>query len=288
MTGRSVILALTTASLTIFLLATPAAFATSPPQIDNESVSAITQTGAMLDTTIDPEGQATAYHFEYLSQRAFEEDEYTAATIVPVPDGRLEAIHGEIVEAQQITGLQPNTTYHYRVTTIPASQEAGEDHTFTTLPPLPPLATTLPAANIAQQSVTLIATIDSRGLPTAYEFDLGTDTGYGTRIFGTASQSAGAQPYTIAVQGLEPDTTYHYRPQATNPYGTTYGTDQAFTTTAYPTITLTAPPSAPLIPTPLITPPPTHTTPTHTTKTTRHAKRPAGKHTPKHAGRKRG
>jgi hypothetical protein len=34
----------------------------------------------------------------------------------------------------------------------------------------------------------------------------------------------------VSITGLVPGTTYHYRLEATNSYGTTYGPDQTFTT----------------------------------------------------------
>lgn len=52
-----------------------------------------------------------------------------------------------------------------------------------------------------------------------------------TQSFATASSS---QPGTVALAGLAPASTYHYRVLATNSTGTTYGADRTFTTASGP------------------------------------------------------
>ena len=232
------------------------AFGAEPPSIQDESTSAVTTTGAILGATIDPEGQATTYHFEYATQAMYEKVGYAEATSVPIPAASAGSDRSEVVEGQQVTGLEPATTYHYRViVTNLAGVEEGRDQTFTTLPQLPPFVATLPAIDVSQQTATLDGTVES-GLSTVYEFDLGADTSYGTRIFGEAIFSSGVQTYGVTVQGLEPGSTYHYRLLARNSYGTSYGTDQVFTTPLYPNVTLIAPSMLPLLPAPLIMPAP--------------------------------
>jgi hypothetical protein len=282
---------LTLTSLVTFgllCIGAPVALAAQPPLVLDESVSGVTQTSAILDTTIDPEGQSTTYRFEYVPQAVYETSGYVTATSIPVPEGDAGAGTSEGVEGQQLTGLQPATVYHYRVTaTSSGGVTEGTGREFRTLEPSPPLAATLPAVGVSQQAATLVGSIDSRGLPTIYEFDLGTDTNYSTRIFGEADTSSGEYTYTVTLQGFAPSTTYHYRLLATNTDGTVYGTDQQFTTQQYPTSILTAPPTPPLLPAPQNTTIPTtiktiqvqdatahlvlHTTKTRMTHTTRSA-----------------
>ncbi len=242
----------------LLLCATPA-LAAKRPAVDEQSVSALTQTSAILNATINPQGEATTYHFQYITQTEFEAGGYANATSVPVPDAQAGSARGEVVVGQQVTGLEPGTAYRYRViATNPIGAEEGqegEDQTFTTPPPLPPIATTT-AVNVSQNAATLTATIDARGLSTTYEFDIGADTSYGTRVFGQATPVEGAQPYTVTLQNLAAGTIYHYRVIATNAYGTSYGADEAFTTPAYPAVLITAPVTLPLLPAPLIAPAP--------------------------------
>jgi hypothetical protein len=124
-----------------------------------------------------------------------------------------------------------------------------------------PLVSTGAASEVSQNEATISGTLDGQGLETTYEFDLGTGTGYGTRVFGDAGYYPGPQTFTLTLQGLAPGVTYHYRLQATNTTGNTTGTDQTFTTTTYPTATLTGPASLPLVPIVLIAPTPARSEP---------------------------
>jgi hypothetical protein len=171
--------------------------------------------------------------------------------------------------------LQPGTTYHFRVIatnpTSPPGGTVGPDETFTTPPLQPPVVSTGQAQGVAQNTATLTGTIDTQGQTTVYEFDLGTDTSYGTRVYGYAGYEPGTLTYSTSLQNLIPGVTYHYRIVATNTFGTVYGTDQTFTTSTYPSATLAAPPSPPLIATSQLAtfPAEAKTTTTTTTTTTK-------------------
>jgi hypothetical protein len=222
------------------------------PVVTVQSVSAVTQTSAILNATINPRGHDTHYHFEYGVTPMY-------GTSIPVPYADIGSGTSELVVGQQITGLEPATTYHFEVV---ADHTAGmaevEDRTFTTLPPLPPLdVSTEPASGVSQNQATLTGILNTQGVHTIYEFDLGSDTTYGTRIFGDAGATTGTQTLTTTIQGLLAGTTYHYRILAINIYGEAYGADQVFTTPNFPTSLLTPPNTLPLIPTFLIAPAPT-------------------------------
>jgi hypothetical protein len=227
-------------------------FTTEPakPTLDNQSASGISQTTAILNASINPNNQDTTYHFEY----------DTTAYNTPTPHGTsipstnvdIGSGYGDIVIGAQLTGLQPATTYHYRVIATNITGESiGTDHTFTTPPAPAPVLETGSASEISQNSASITGTIDTQGIPTTYEFDLGIDTSYGTRIFGGEALS-GAAPETVRIvlRNLATGTTYHYRIVAHNAYGTTYGADQTFTTPSFPTALLSAPVTPTLIPTP--------------------------------------
>jgi NHL repeat-containing protein len=217
------------------------------PSLQSVSSVAVEQSTATLKATIDPGYADTTYRFEYGTSTAY-------GTSTPVPDRDIgSGLEGPVPAAQELSGLQPGTTYHYRVVATNAlGVIASADQTFTTQPALPPAVGTGPAVSVTQNAATLTATIETQGFETTYELDLGTDTGYGTRIFGDAGPEPGVQTYEVALQGLQPGTTYHYRIAATNTFGTSYGTDQAFTTSSYPASTLTTPVVLPLVPAPLL------------------------------------
>jgi hypothetical protein len=223
------------------------------PSLDDVSASGVTQTSAILNASINPNNQDTTYHFEFGATTAY-------GTTLPARDVDLGSGYGDAVVAQQLTGLTPGTTYYFRVIATNATSAPGGTigpaETFTTPPSQPPLVDTGQADGVAQSSATLTATVDTQGFQTAYEFDVGTDTSYGTRIFADAGSEAGTQTVTFHLQDLAPATTYHYRIAATNIFGTVDGTDETFTTDAYPSSVLLAPVVAPLVPTPLLAPAP--------------------------------
>jgi hypothetical protein len=223
----------------------------SKPSLLNESASAVRQTSATLNVTIGRGYADTTYHFEYGPSTTY-------GTNIPTPyadigSGGLEG--PPAVVGQELSGLAPGSTYHYRVVATNAlGHTTGPDETFVTLPSQPPVVSTGQASGVAQNMATLTGTIDTEGYEAVYEFDLGVDTSYGTRIFGDAGVEPGAHTFTAALQGLMAGTTYHYRILATNAFGTTYGTDQAFTTSPYPSSTLTAPETPSLLATSLLAP----------------------------------
>jgi hypothetical protein len=217
------------------------------PSIRNESVSALRQTSATLNAGINPNNQETTYRFEYGATTAY-------GTVLPVPNASIGTGYANIGVGQEISGLAPGTTYHFRAVATNAASEttAGPDQTFTTPSSQPPVLSTGGVSYLSQNTATLTGSVNTQGFETMYEFDLGVDTSYGSRLFGDAGVEPGAQTFTVALQGLQPSTTYHYRIVATNVFGTVYGADRTFTTAAVPSSTLGAPVSPLLVPAPAL------------------------------------
>jgi hypothetical protein len=110
-----------------------------------------------------------------------------------------------------------------------------------------PTAATGPAKNPTQSSVVLNGTVNPKGEATTYYFQYGTTTAYGsqTPTQGPTAAVSTNQPASANVDGLAPNTTYHFRLVAVNASGTANGKDAKFTTTAAPaSITLGAAPAA--------------------------------------------
>jgi DNA-binding beta-propeller fold protein YncE len=100
-----------------------------PPTIGGESVANILSTSAEVEARIDPERSDTTYRFEYGTSASY-------GANVPVPDADIGAGESGQSVSQTLTGLQPSTTYHYRVVASNAyGVEPGADRTFTTYPP---------------------------------------------------------------------------------------------------------------------------------------------------------
>jgi Ca2+-binding RTX toxin-like protein len=98
---------------------------------------------------------------------------------------------------------------------------------------LPPVTFTSAATAVKSSSATLQGTVNPGAQATTYRFEYGKTETYGSfaPIF-PKSVGAGVTPVAanVAVSGLAPNTTYHYRLTATNASGTSEGADQTFTT----------------------------------------------------------
>jgi hypothetical protein len=109
----------------------------------------------------------------------------------------------------------------------------------------PPAVKTGAASALTQQTATIKGSINPRGVPTAFYFQFGPTSAYGTR---TTTGDAGAGTKTIAASApltaLKPNTTYHFRLVAFSTAGTTRGADRAFKTLQIPTaLALTSSPN---------------------------------------------
>jgi hypothetical protein len=203
---------------------------TQPPPgpfivLESQSATAIEPTTATLNALANPEGpEVSKCRFQYGTSTAYgsetEEKELTSG----FEDQPLEA---------QLTGLSPNTTYHFRATCENAAKEVGTgaDESFTTLPPVSIDQTS--ASQVNATSARLEAELNPHGLQSEYRFEYGRSTAYGTSVpvpdasFGSSSTDTAVENL---IQELLPSTTYHYRVIAHNALGTVTGPDRSFTT----------------------------------------------------------
>ena len=93
---------------------------TTAPTVVGEAASSVESSDATLEAEVRPNGLETTYRFEYGTT-----DTYGTST----PEGTLEGLTGISTGRTHITGLTPNTTYHYRVITSnslgPVERHAG-------------------------------------------------------------------------------------------------------------------------------------------------------------------
>jgi hypothetical protein len=198
----------------------------SGPLVESTTVNAKPMGAATVSVTIDPEGQQTKFHLEYGTQAA---NEATTPPITLVGEG----FEPEVVEVQ-LTNLDPNTLYRYRVV---ADNGAGtvvsKEQTFATLPPVS--IDNESVSQVSSVSARLATTLNPLGLPTEYRFEYGPTSAYGTHVpvpDGDAGSGLTGVPRTALVEGLSPGTPYHYRVVAHNGFGETVGADHVFTTQA--------------------------------------------------------
>ncbi|MEO7397772.1 MAG: CAP domain-containing protein, partial [Ilumatobacteraceae bacterium] len=175
------------------------------PLVSTGAATAVTQTTATLNGSVNPAGLATTYHFEYGLTTAYE-----SSTTSPTAGSDTVAQ----AAGMAITGLTPGTLYHARmVATNSADTTFGTDIIFTTL--APPIVVT-GSATAGVTTATLNGFVNPKGKATTYHFDYGTTTAYGSS---TANLSAGSGSATVAsssaLSGLTPGTTYLFRVVAT-------------------------------------------------------------------------
>jgi hypothetical protein len=216
--------AMRAAALALALLVVPAAVAVAagPPSATTGAASSVTQSSATVSGSVDPQGLATTYRFEYGTSSSYG---------LQTADVDAGSGTGAVDASANLTGLTSDTTYHYRlVATNAAGVARGSDRTLKTdARPGPPGATTGSARSVSAVAARLSASVDPNGRPTTYHFEYGTTTGYGKR---TADASAGsgqsARSVSAAISGLSANTRYHYRVVAANDAGVARGRDHSF------------------------------------------------------------
>jgi hypothetical protein len=97
---------------------------------------------------------------------------------------------------------------------------------------MPPTVVTLAATEITSSLATLNGTVNANNLLTNVSFEWGLSSFYGNTVDGVPSTVSGntATPVLAYLNGLESNTTYHFRVKATNLAGTSAGEDLTFTT----------------------------------------------------------
>jgi hypothetical protein len=96
----------------------------TPPAISDQVASAVTESGAHLSATLDPNGAETTYYFQYGRSTSYG----NRTDRITVPAGT-----APIAVQADITGLRPYTRYHWRLyATNAAGKTPGRDHTFRT------------------------------------------------------------------------------------------------------------------------------------------------------------
>jgi hypothetical protein len=216
-------------------------FFTTEPIAKTTAASALTADGATLNGVVRPEGSPlSACKFEYgLGADAGFPEVYEGtlpcspeAASIP-PDFEPHSVSADL------SGLLVGTTYHYRlVASGGLGAENGEDLAFRTLGPS---VNGKSFSVLTENSVVLEALINPNALPSSFHFEYGAqgpcaanpcvsapvpDAAFGS---GTANVKV-SQP----INGLTPNTTYHYRVIVSNTDGTGHSSEGTFTTYEVP------------------------------------------------------
>jgi hypothetical protein len=207
------------------------------PTVVSGASTVLSAREATVEGTIDPEGVASTYHFEYGNGSSYDTRTVEAAA---------GAGSGPITVSATLKGLKPNKTYHYRlVGSNPSGSIDGSDQTFATA--RAPASVDSPgfASAIGARSARIHGAVNpnSTGLlgfgDAEYHFDYGTTAAYGSTASGAGGEllclfaACGGDYISVAAPlfGLLPDTTYHYRVVGDNGFeGPQAGADQTFIT----------------------------------------------------------
>jgi hypothetical protein len=202
------------------------------PDPKTGDVTDVGTSNATLHGTVDPNGVKTSYQFEYVEESAFEASGFTTASKAPVPAGDAGEGDEAIDVSEELTGLEPGKTYRWRLSAANTLASAiGATKSFTTPEPVR-LGDTF-ASGVGTTSAVANATIDPGGAQTTYRVEYGTTPAYG-KVAPVPDASAGSGTAGLqvsqALQGLKPDTTYHFRFVAENIGGPVLSEDETFHT----------------------------------------------------------
>ena len=207
-----------------------------PPTVVTGSASSLRTGSAMLNATVNPEGQTvSACRFEYGASEAY-------GSVVQCAEAPGSGKTAAAVAAP-IVGLKAGAGYHFRiVATSAAGTTYGEDRKFTTPSGpqeevRPPTIAAEPAAAVSQNSATLAAAVNPNGAAVgSCRFEYGTTSSYGSSVACSSLPGSGTSGVRVSatIAGLLAGTTYDYRAVATNAGGTTYGPAQVLATTPSP------------------------------------------------------
>lgn len=220
----------------------PISFKTAgvPPQVLGESAN---PSEATLRAEVDPENQATTCRFEYGSEATLAGAGSEPCSPEALGEGRTPQ-----QASARLSELQPGVTYYYRVVAENASGERAEGAIQSFTASSVPQAVTGEALEVARSAAALSGSVSTGEGTTTYRFLYVDQAGYevaqadgaadpyveGTsslaRTLPAAAGSQAVEPETV--QGLLPDTVYHYALQATNVAGTATGADETFKTGA--------------------------------------------------------
>ena len=195
--------------------------------LKTEPASPVGKHDATLKASFTGTGLSTHYYFEWGPTTS-----YGNKTAEPPGDDGGSG-NGPQSISTPLTGLQSDTTYHYRViASNTGGTSTGLDHTFTTVAAVTGL-TTDGITGLTGSTATLHGSWTGEGASTQYYFQWGFTPLYDRTSpmpAGDGGSGVGPQSVSVALTDLLPTAIYHYRIVATNPDGTSLGEDRTFAT----------------------------------------------------------
>ncbi|MEI6899629.1 MAG: PKD domain-containing protein, partial [Bacteroidota bacterium] len=188
--------------------------------------SPIASTTATLHGIVSANGDPTTVSFDYGLTTAYGLNNNGTPNILP----------GDSINSWvscNLTGLTPNTLYHYRVKAVNSlGTTYGNDSLFTTAATayLPPTMLTTHATSVTNNSAVLNGEVNPNGSLSSVTFEYGLTTNYGYSVSPGSYSGNNSIPISSGINGLLPSTMYHYRTVGSNAGGTGFGPDTIFIT----------------------------------------------------------
>jgi hypothetical protein len=204
----------------------PAVALAASPAATTGPATKVSQTGAVLHGSVNPNGVATGYLFEY----------GPTPNLGVVSTSRSVGHGTKVVDvARPLGGLTPGTVYYYRIdATSTAGTAFGAVRHFTTGGHPPPGVVTGVALDVRKTVATPTGLVNGNGAPTDWQIQYGLTASYGlqTPLLPLTPVVATPLPVSSALAGLAPATLFHYRTVAVQ-HATgaiSYGADATFFT----------------------------------------------------------
>ena len=207
------------------------------PDVITVKASGFTLGAAVLNGVVNPSGVellagAEGCRFEWGQTRApYEHVVGCEETAVAIGSGS-----SPVNVQAEVTGLVPGRTYHFRLVAgnannVNGALEVDEPSEGRDLSWGPPLVDSGSVSDVNSTGATLKAEVAPNSVDTRVRVEYGTDTSYG-RVTPEVDIGSGETDQSVSshVQGLAPETRYHYRIRAQSPLGVSEGEDHVFTT----------------------------------------------------------
>ena len=202
-------------------------------EAETEAAGEVEATTATLNGTVNPKGSAiTACRFEYGATTSY------GHTTPCSPDaGGIGSGSSPVPVHAALSRLRPETTYHFRLTVASATVPAlkAEDVTLETKPEA--LIEAAAASEVTETSALLTATVNPKGVAVescAFEYDTSPyrpeEAPHGTAVPCEPSPGSGTSGIQVshAIEGLSPNTEYHFRLAVADANGTATSPDHSF------------------------------------------------------------
>ena len=190
------------------------------PSVATLAATSVTGTTATLNGTINPNGLATTYYFEWGTTTSYG----TTTTVISAGSGTT-----SIAVNANLSGLTGGQTYHFRLVGVNSDgTTSGNDMTFT---PGAATVTTTAATSITMSDAATGGNVTSDGGSSITARGVCWGTTANPAVSGShTTDGSGTGSFTSTLTGLSSNTTYHIRAYATNSAGAYYGDDLTFTT----------------------------------------------------------